>query len=92
MRGLDVRKEEAPRFAGEVVGHVQTECARQITGDPGLDEARDHPCGLRIVEQHDIVGPHPLSQELGLGEAVTLVDRSLVLAELAAVVGPVKAM
>ena len=92
VRALHVRDQEAPGVACEVVGQVEPDVRAPDHRHARRDQPRDHPRGLRVVQQHDVGAGEPGSEQLGLGRAAALIDRSLPLAQLTAVVGAVQAI
>ena len=81
---FEVRDEEPPRLAREVVGKVEADVRppdeRDVARRP---QPREHPGGLRVVEDHDVTGSHGLGERLRVRPAAALVGRALSVTERA---------
>ena len=78
---LNVRDQEPPGFAREVVGRVDAHVRAPDDRHPCLEQPRDHAGRLRIVQQHDVRGTNALRHQLDVVLAAALVGGTLGLAQ-----------
>ena len=85
---LDVRPDELPRPLRPLVRVVEADVAAPHDGAAVLEQRRDEPCRLRVVDDHDVVGPYRVADPGEVRRECALVGPALGGPELASVAGP----
>jgi hypothetical protein len=82
VRLREVGPEEVPGPACDVVGKIEPDVRAPDQRNIGrCPDRREHPGGLRVVEDHDVARPQHLHQRRGVGGAAAVVSAAFRLAQ-----------